>query len=117
MITFFKDINHKSKKQYEKYKTLNTISESVYTIVFIGAISTSITLSITGIGSSVLPIAARIDCTLSLGNKVLHKIIINEYNKYRKQYEKDQQTVNFFDRIYRKTLQDIVIDKKIRISM
>ena len=27
MITYFKDKNHKSKKRYEKYKTLNTILE------------------------------------------------------------------------------------------
>ena len=53
MITFFKDKKHKSKKRYENYKTLNTILESVDTIVIIGATSTSITLSITAIGLKV----------------------------------------------------------------
>ena len=85
MITYFKNKNHKSKKKYKKYKTLNTILESVDSIVVIGATSTSITLSITGIGLIILPVSAGIACTLSLGNKVMHKLIINNYNKYKKQ--------------------------------
>ena len=69
MIKYFKDKNHKSKKRHKNYKTLNTILESVDTIVIIGATSTSITLSITGVSVIVLPISAKIACTLSLGNK------------------------------------------------
>ena len=111
MIRYFKDKNHKSKKRYKNYKTLNTILESVDSIVIIGATSTSITLSITGIGLIILPILAGIACTLSLGNKVLHKLIINKYNKYKKQYERDQQTIKSFDKLYRKSLQDNIIDK------
>ena len=111
MITYFKDKNNKSKKKYKNYKALNTVLESVDSFVIIGATSTSITLSITGIGLLVLPISAGIACALSLGNKILHKIIINKYNKYKKQYEKDQNTIKSFDRLYRKSLQDNVIDK------
>ena len=111
MITYFKDKNHKSKKRYKNYKTLNTVLESVDSIVIIGATSTSITLSITGIGLISLPISAGIACTLSKGNKVLHKLSINKYNKYKKQYERDQQTIKSFDKLYRKSLQDNVIDK------
>ena len=72
MITYFKDKTHKTKKRYKNYKTLNTVLESVDSIIIIGVTSTSITLSITGIG---LPISAGIACTLSLGNKVLHNLI------------------------------------------
>ena len=111
MITYFKDKNNKSKKKYKNYKTLNTILESVDSIIIIGATSTSITLSITGIGLIILPISAGIACGLSLGNKVLHKIIINKYNKYKKQYERDQNTIKSFDKLYRKSLQDNLIDK------
>ena len=56
MISYFKDKNNKSKKRYKNYKTLNTVLESVDSIVIIGATSTSITLSVTGIGLIVLPI-------------------------------------------------------------
>ena len=111
MITYFKDKNNKSKKKYKNYKTLNTVLESVDSIVIIAATSTSITLSVTGIGLIVLPISAGIACGLSLGNKILHKIIINKYNKYKKQYERDQNTIKSFDKLYRKSLQDNVIDK------
>ena len=111
MITYFKDKNNKSKKRYKNYKTLSTVLESVDSIVIIGATSTSITLSVTGVGLIVLPISAGIACGLSLGNKVLHKLMINKYNKYKKQYERDQQTIKSFDKLYRKSLQDNVIDK------
>ena len=111
MITYFRDKNNKSKKRYKNYKTLITVLESVDSIVIIGATSTSITLSVTGVGLVILPISAGIGCALSLGNKVLHKIIINKYNKYKKQYERDQNTIKSFDKLYRKSLQDNVIDK------
>ena len=111
MITYFKDKNHKSKEKYKNYKTLNTILESVDSIVVIGATSTSITLSITSKGLIILPISAGIACALSLGKKVLHKLIINKYNKYKKIYERDQNTNKSIDKIYRKSLQDKVKDK------
>ena len=111
MITYFKYKNNKSKKRYKIYKTLNTILESVDSIVIIGATATSITLSSTGIGSIILPISAGIACVLSLGDKILHKVILNKYNKYKKQYERDQQTIKSFGKIYRKSLQDNIIDK------
>ena len=60
---------------------------------------------------NILPTSAGIACTLSIGNKVLHKLIINKYIKYKKQYERDQQTIKSFDKLYRKSLQDNVIDK------
>ena len=108
MVQYFKDENNKSKKRYRIYKTINTKLESVDSIVIIGETSTSITLSITSVG---LPISDGIACTLSLGNKVLHKTIIKKYNKYKTQYGKDQQTIKSFDKLYRKSLQDNFIGK------
>ena len=77
MILYFKDENTKSKEKYRNYETLNTILESIDTVVIIGATSTSMNLSITGISLIAQPISAGIACTLTLGNKVLHRIIIN----------------------------------------
>ena len=112
MITYFKDKNNKSKKKYKNYKTLNSILESVDAIFIIAATSTSVALSITGTGMLILPISAGFACGLSLGNKVLHKLILNKYKKkYKKQYERDQLTRKSFDKLYRKSLQDNVIDK------
>ena len=58
-----------------------------------------------------LPKSAGIACNLSLGNKLLHKLILKKHNKYKKLYEKDQQTIKSFNKLYRKSLQDNVIDK------
>ena len=75
MITYFKDKNNKSKKKYKNFKNFNTILESVDTIISTGATSNSKTLSVIGLG---LPKSAGIACALSLGNKVLQKLIINK---------------------------------------
>ena len=68
-------------------------------------------LSLMGFGLIVIPISTVSACALSIGKKVLYEIIIHKWNKYRKQYEKDQQTIKYFDKLYRKILQDNVIDK------
>ena len=111
MITYFKDKNNKSKRKYKKYKTITTILKSFDTFVIIATTSSSITLSVTGIGLIVIPISTASACALSIGNKVLYEVVVNKYNKYKKQYERDQQSIKSFDKLYRKSLQDNIIDK------
>ena len=36
---------------------------------------------------------------------------MQKHNKYKKQYEKNQNAIKSFDKLYRKSLQDNVIDK------
>ena len=55
----------------KRYKVLNTILKSVDSIVIIGSTSTSVTLSITGVGLILVPITAGIACGVSLCNKLL----------------------------------------------
>ena len=38
-------------------------------------------------------------------------MIVFKYNKYKKQYEKDQQSIKSFDNLYRKSLEDNIIDR------
>ena len=102
MNTYLKDKIHNSKNKYKNYRTQNTILESVDTFAIIGSTSTSMIVWITGTGLIILPILAGTACTLSLGNKVLHKLIINKYNKYKKQSEKNQQTIKKFDKFDKK---------------
>ena len=52
----------------------------------------SVTLLVTGVGLMVEPISTKIACALSLGNKILQKIKIIKYSKYKEEYEKDRQT-------------------------
>ena len=90
---------------------LTTLIKSFDTFVIVATTSSSITLSLTGIGLLVIPITTASTCALSIGNKVIYEIIINKYNKYKKHSRRDQQTIKIFDKIYRKSLQDNVIDK------
>ena len=80
--------------------------------MIIATTSSSNTLSLTGIGLRVITILPATECKLSHGNKIIYEIITNNYNKCKKQYEKEQQTIKSFDELYRKSLTDNVIDKK-----
>ena len=85
MTTYFKDNNHRSKRKYRNYKTLNKILEFVDTVVLFRATSTSLTIAITGIGLIILSKSTGFACTLSFGNKVLNKIFLNIFFKNKKQ--------------------------------
>ena len=111
MITYFKDKNHKSKKQSKKYKTTTKTLKSFDTIVIIATTFSSITLSVIGIGLTATPISAATACGLSIGNKVIYEIVMQKYNKYKKPYDKDQQTIKSFDKLIRKSLRNIAIDE------
>ena len=106
MITYFKDKNNKPKEKYKKYKMITTLLKSFDTFVTIDTKTSSITLSLTGIGLIAISKSTTTACGLSVDKKVLYEIIMNKYNKYKKQYEKDQQTIKSFDKLYRKSLQD-----------
>ena len=111
MITNFTAKNNKPKKKYRKNKTITTIIKSFDTIVIIATTSSSITLILTGIGLIAFPKSTATACGLSIGNKVIYEIIINKYNKYKTQIELDQQTIKYFNKLDRKSLQANVIDK------
>ena len=111
MITYIEDKNNKRKKKYKKYKTITTTLKSFDTFVMIATTTSPNSLNLTGIGLIVIPKSTATACELSIGNKVIYEIIINKCNNYKKQYEKDQQTVRSLDKFYRKSLQDSVIDR------
>ena len=109
MIIYFKD-KKKSKKKYKQYKTKTTISKSFEAFVLIPTKPISVSLSLTGIGLIAIPIKTATACALPIGNKVVYEIIINKHFKYKVQCEKDQQTNNSLDKLYRKSLKDNLID-------
>ena len=111
MITYFNDKNNKSKTKNQKYERITTIIKSFDTFVFFAPTSSSIILSPTGIGSIVIPKSTASASALSISIKVLYEIVINKYNGYEKQYEKDHRTIKTFDNLYRKILQDNIFDK------
>ena len=111
MITYFKDENNKSKKKNKINRMITTTFKSFDTLVILETTSSSNTLSSTGIGLIAITISTGAACRLSFGNKVIYEIIINRYNRYKKQDEKDQQTIEPFNKKYGKSYQDNVIDK------
>ena len=67
-------------------------------------------MSHTEIGLIAIPISTATACGLTIGNKVIYEVIMNKYNKYKRQYKKEQQTIKSFEKLYRKSLQDSIID-------
>ena len=110
MITYFKDKNHKFKKNFQNYKTSITLLKSFDIIVIIATTSGSITLSLTGLGLIAIPISAATTCGLSIGNKVVYENIVRKYKEYKKRNEKDEQVIKYFDKLHRNSLQDNLID-------
>ena len=94
MITCFEDKNDKLKKNCKNYKMLTTILKSHDTIFIIATSSSSIILSVTGIGLIALPISTSKTCGISIGNKVMYEIVMQNYFKYKKQYQKINKLVN-----------------------
>ena len=90
LTTYLKKIKIVNQKKFKNYKSFTSKLESLYTVVNIGSTTTSVTLSVTGVGLIVLQISAGIACALSsiIGDKVLHKISLSKYNKCKKTISK-----------------------------
>ena len=67
-ITRFKDRNNTYEEKYKKNKTLPTKFKSFDTIVTIVTSSSSVTLSLIGIGLVAIPISTATACGLSSSN-------------------------------------------------
>ena len=109
MTTHFRDKNHKSKKEMKNPKMLTTILKLLDTIVISAITSNYIVLTLTGIFLVMIPKSTGIACGLTISNNVILEIVVQKYNKNKKQYQKVQQTVNSFVKIY--SLQDNMINE------
>ena len=64
MITYFKDQNNNSKRKYKKLKTITTLLKPFDRFVIIAPTSSSINLSLSGIGLMAIPISTATACGL-----------------------------------------------------
>ena len=85
---------------------ITTLLKSFDTFVNIATTSSSITLSLTGIGLIVIPISTASACALSIGNEVIYEIFINKYNKYKKNNMKEiikqsNLSTNYTENLYK----------------
>ena len=59
----------------------------------------------------VIPMSTGIACGLAIGKEIKYEKVMQKYKKYKKHYQNDQQTIQSFNKLYRKDLQDSVIDQ------
>ena len=81
MITYFKKKKHKPKKKHLKIKILTTLLKSIDTFVTVATTSSPVTLSLTRIDPLMIPISTASACALSIGNKRIFEIFMQNYKK------------------------------------
>ena len=70
MMKYYEMEERKNKQKYNKYKLIHNLINSLDSIIVIGTTSASISLSITGVGIIVVPIAAGLGCTTGILVKI-----------------------------------------------
>ena len=69
MMKYYEMEEEKYKQKYTKYKLINNLIHSLDGIIVIRTTSTSVRLSITGVGIIVVPIAAGVGCATGILGK------------------------------------------------
>ena len=102
----------KYKQKYNKYKLINNLINSLDGIIVIGTTSASISLSITGVGIIVVPIAAGVGCATGILVKICSSYLKKKEQNYKIKYTFIQKTLDDFRQHYITSLKDIHIDEK-----
>ena len=68
--------------------------QSFDTFVIFATTSSSITLSLTGVGLIVIPISTSLACGLTISNKVIFEIVRQKCNKYKNNMKKISKQLN-----------------------
>ena len=105
--------NHEAKKYKKKskqYKLINCLIQSIDGASVLGVSSTCVTLSITGVGLIVVPIASGIGAGLCIISKLLGEYLKRKEQHNIKKYTLAGRTINDFYRLESKCLEDNKID-------
>ena len=78
---------------------LITTSKTFDTILNVATTSGSVTVFLKGIVLLAIPITTGIACGLTISSKVIFELVSQRYNKYKIQYQKDQQTIKCFNNL------------------
>ena len=104
--------NHEARK-YKKntttYKIINGLIQSIDGVLLLGVSSTAITLSVTGVGLIVVPIASGIGAGVSIISKILNEYLKRKEHNIKK-YTLAGRTLHDFCKLHSKCLEDNKID-------
>ena len=112
MMKYYEMEENKYKQKYNKYKLINNLINSLDGIIVIGTTSASISLSITGVGIIVVPIAAGVGCTTGILVKICSSYLKKKEQNYKLKYTIIQKTLDDFRQLYVASLKDNCIDEK-----
>ena len=105
--------NHEAKKYKKKskiYKLINCLIQSIDGVLLLGVSSTAITLSVTGVGLVVVPIASGIGAGLCIISKIAGEYLKRKEQHNIKKYTLAGRTLQDFCKLHSKCLEDNKID-------
>ena len=112
MMKYYELVEKKYKQKYAKYKLINNLINSLDGIIVIGTTSTSVTLSITGVGIIVVPITAGVGCATGILVKICSSYLKKKEQSYKSKYAIIQRTLDDFRQLYVTSLKDNHINEK-----
>ena len=105
--------NHEAKKYKKKsktYKIINGLIQSIDGVLLLGVSSTAITISVTGVGLVVVPIASGIGAGLCIISKIAGEYLKRKEQHNIKKYTLAGRTLHDFCKLHSKCLEDNKID-------
>ena len=112
MMKYYELEEKKYKKKYNKYKLINNLINSTDSLLIISTSAASITLSVTGVGIIVVPIAAGVGCATGILVKICSSWLKKKEQKYIKKYACIQKTLDDFRHLYATSLKDNNINEE-----
>ena len=105
--------NHEAKKYKKKskqYKLINCLIQSIDGVSVLGVSSTCVTLSVTGVGLVVVPIASGIGAGLCIISKIAGEYLKRKEQHNIKKYTLAGRTLHDYQKLQSKCLEDNKID-------
>ena len=103
---FYNNDAKKYKKKSKTYKIINGLIQSIDGVLLLGVSSTAITLSVTGVGLVVVPIASGIGAGVSIISKILNEYLKRKEQHNIKKYTLAGRTLHDFCKLHSKCLED-----------
>ena len=108
--TFYNHEAKKYKKKSKQYKLINCLIQSVDGVSILAVSSTCFTLSMTGVGLVVVPVASGIGAGLCIISKLLGEYLKRKEQHNLKKYTLAGRTLHDFCKLHSKCLEDNKID-------